>query len=80
MKTLFIICAICLVNFGFSQNTKKDTTTTNETVDFGTRIYDTRIVRYMSMDTVKSNPYTFADTTNSKQLADKPKKTIKDNN
>ena len=73
MKTLFIVLATCLAIGASSQNATKDTIAKGSMEDFGTRIYDTRIGRYMSMDTSKSNKY--SDTIYRKQLADKPKRT-----
>ena len=45
--------------------------------DCGMRIYDARILRYMSVDPKQSkenSPYKFAATTATKHIADKPKK------
>jgi RHS repeat-associated protein len=68
MKTLCFIAALCFANATFAQDAKKDTTTAN---DYGMRMYDARLGRYISTDTIKYNPYSFADTT--LQPADKPK-------
>ncbi len=73
MKNIFNSAFLLLAITAFAQNTKKDNTTA---LDYGARIYNTRIARYMSFDpkTSQNNPYQFADTTKAKQVADKPKK------
>lgn len=79
MKTLFTSAFLCLAVTAFAQDTKKDTVKTGSYEDFGARIYDARIGRAMSVDPKQSkenNPYQFADTTKTKQVADKPKKKI----
>jgi RHS repeat-associated protein len=66
MKTLFTSAFLFLAVSAFAQNTKKDTT---QLYDYGARIYDSRIGRYMSVDPQQpkenNNPYQFAkkDTT-----------------
>ena len=83
MKTLFTSAFLCLAVTAFAQDTKKDTATTN---DYGARIYDARILRYMSSDpkaSEQNNPYNFAenkllvvDTVATKQPTTKPKQKI----
>ena len=76
MKNIFTSACLFLTISAFAQDNKKDTTTT---LDYGMRIYDARIGRYMSVDPkqLKENsPYQFADTTQTKQVAHKPKKKI----
>ena len=61
-------------DLSFAQDTKKDTA---QLYDYGARIYDARIGRYMSVDQKQlkeNNPYQFADNIKTKQVADKPKK------
>jgi len=63
MKNIFTSALLFLSVSAFAQDTKKDTAATN---DYGARIYDARIGRYMSVDPKQSeenNPYKFADTT-----------------
>lgn len=74
MKNIFTSVLLCLAVSAFAQDTKKDTATA---LDYGARIYDARIGRYMAVDPKQSkenNPYLFADTAITKQVADKPKK------
>jgi len=83
MKTLFTSALLLLTLTSFAQDTKKDSATT---LDYGARIYDPRIARYISTDpkaSEQNNPYKFAenkpivvDTTATKQSATKPKRKI----
>lgn len=73
MKNIFTSILLCLAFTAFAQDNKKDTTA----LDYGARIYDARIGRSMSVDpkqAKENNPYQFADSTKTKQVADKPKK------
>lgn len=75
MKIIFTSAFLFLAVTAFAKDNKKDTTAS----DYGFRTYDARIGRYMSIDpkqSIENNPYQFADTTKTKQVADKPKKII----
>lgn len=80
MKNIFTSALLFLTVTAFAQDSKKDSAATN---DYGMRIYDTRIGRYMAVDPKASqnNPYNFTEqktvvdsTDATKQAADKPKK------
>jgi len=75
MKNIFTLSLLCLSITTFAQDTKKDSVVAGSVEDYGMRMYDTRTLRYMSVDPVQqpneNNPYQFADTT--KQPADEPK-------
>jgi len=74
MKTLFTSALLLLTLTSFAQDTKKDSATA---LDYGARIYDPRIARYISTDpkaSEQNNPYKFADTT--KQSKNNPKEKI----
>lgn len=83
MKTLFSSALLCLAVSAFAQETKKDE---GSIYDYGTRIYDTRTSRSMSVDpkaSQQNSPYKFAenkpvviDTTATKQPDTEPKKKI----
>ncbi len=74
MGTIFTPALICLATTTFAQENKNDIV---QLYDYGARIYDARILRYMSTDPkqpIENSPYQFADTTKTKQVANKPKK------
>lgn len=79
MKNIFTSAFLFLTVTSFAQDTKKDT---GSIYDYGARIYDARIGRYMAVDPNVKSPYSFssdgklviADTT--QQPLDKPKKKI----
>lgn len=83
MKTLFTSAFLCLTVSAFAQDTTK-TKQDTASFDYGMRIYDTRIGRFVSVDpkAAQNNPYyftepnTISDTTVVKQPADKPKNKI----
>jgi hypothetical protein len=54
MKNIFTSACLCLTISAFAQDNKKDTT---QLYDYGMRIYDARIGRYMSTDSNSSKPY-----------------------
>jgi RHS repeat-associated protein len=60
--------------FAQSNDTKKDTAN----YGYGERLYDARIGRYMSVDpnNKQTNPYQFADTAKTKQVANRTKKVV----
>lgn len=81
MKTLFTSAFLCLAISAFAQDSTK-TKSDSASLDYGYRIYDTRIGRSASIDpkaSPQNNPYKFteqktvSDSTTVKQPADKPK-------
>ncbi|MBA3707104.1 MAG: hypothetical protein H0W84_14740 [Bacteroidetes bacterium] len=84
MKNIFTSAFLCLAVTAFAQDTKKDSVKTGSYENFGARIYDARIGRYMAVDPKASqlNPYNFeemkkdSDSTATKQPATKPKQKI----
>lgn len=73
MKIVFTSALLCFTVSAFAQDNKKDTA---QLYDYGARIYDARIGRYMNVDPIQNNPYKFADTTATKQPATEPKKKV----
>lgn len=82
MKTLFTSAFLCLTVSVFAQDSTK-TKADSASLDYGYRIYDTRIGRSASVDpkaSQQNNPYQFeqqntiSDSTAVKQPVDKPKK------
>lgn len=69
MKILFASAFFFITSATFAQDAKKDTTAN----EYGMRIFDARLGRYISKDSIKHTPYSFADT--KIQPADKPKNT-----
>lgn len=82
MKNIFTPVFLCLAISAFAQDSTK-TKSDSTSLDYGYRIYDTRIGRSASVDpkaSPQNNPYQFeqqktvSDSTTVKQPADKPKK------
>jgi hypothetical protein len=72
MKNIFTTVLFCLAMNALAQNnvTKKDTAT----YEFGERIFDARIGRYMSVDPKATHTYALADSAATKPKVHKHRK------